>query len=195
MSCAWAATSPRTIVRTTEAAASRAAHVAGVSPRVHYADSNALVIGFVERRTLKPEDVRAPENHARLVDLIKPAHREIPKHFRGPAPLFWVFQVVHHYDLTLREIRSPHVSALTAFARMAERLEQAVGPIDIVFGHNDMLAANLLDDGERLWLVRLGICRIQFAAFRPGRSRLEQRSLRRSRRTHDGALFRAPDRS
>jgi thiamine kinase-like enzyme len=141
------------IVRTTEAAASRAAHAAGVSPRVHYADSNALVIGFVEGRTLKPEDVRAPENHARLVDLIKRAHREIPKNFPGPAPLFWVFQVVRHYDRTLRELRSPHVSALTAFARMAERLEPAVGPIDIVFGHNDMLAANLLDDGERLWLV------------------------------------------
>jgi thiamine kinase-like enzyme len=141
------------IVRATEAVASRAAHAAGVSPRVHYADSNALVIGFVEGWTLKPEDVRAPENHARLVDLIKRAHREIPRHFQGPAPLFWVFQVVRHYDRTLRELRSPHVAALTAFARMAERLEQAVGPIDIVFGHNDMLAANLLDDGERLWLV------------------------------------------
>ena len=64
-----------------------------------------------------------------------------------------MFQVVRHYDRTLRELRSPHVSALTSFARVAERLEQAVGPIDIVFGHNDMLAANLLDDGERLWLV------------------------------------------
>jgi thiamine kinase-like enzyme len=141
------------IVRTSEAAASRAAHAAGVSPRVHYADSAALVIDFVDGRTLTPEDVRAPENRARLVDLIKRAHREIPKHFRGPAPLFWVFQVVRHYDRVLREFRSPHVSMLSALAPMAERLEQAVGPIDIVFGHNDMLAANLLDDGQRLWLV------------------------------------------
>jgi len=141
------------IVRTTEATASRAAHAADVSPRVHYADSNALVIDFVDGRTLTPEDVRAPENRARLVDLIKRAHREIPKHFPGPAPLFWVFQVVRHYDRVLREFRSPHVSMLPALARMAERLEQAVGPIDIVFGHNDMLAANLLDDGQRLWLV------------------------------------------
>ena len=141
------------IVRTTEAAASLAAHAAGVSPRVHYADSNALVIAFIEGRTLTPEDIRAPENHARLVSLIKRAHREIPKHFRGPAPLFWVFQVMRHYDRVLREMHSPHVSSLPALARMAERLERAVGPIDIVFGHNDMLAANLLDDGERLWLV------------------------------------------
>ena len=52
------------IVRTTEAAASRAAHFAGVSPRVHYADSNALVIGFVEGRTLKPREIAAVELHA-----------------------------------------------------------------------------------------------------------------------------------
>jgi thiamine kinase-like enzyme len=141
------------IVRTTEAAASRAAHAAGVSPGVRYADANALVIDFIEGRTLTAEDVRAAGNHPRLVDLIRRAHREIPKHFPGPAPLFWVFQVVRHYDRVLRELHSPHVSSLPALGRMAERLEQAVGPIDIVFGHNDMLPGNLIDDGERLWLV------------------------------------------
>ena len=65
------------IVRTTEAAASRAAHAAGVSPRVRYADANALVIAFVDGRTLTSEDIRAPENHARVVDLLRRAHREI----------------------------------------------------------------------------------------------------------------------
>ena len=35
----------------------------------------------------------------------------------------------------------------------AARLEAAVGPIDVVFGHNDLLAANFIDDGRRLWLV------------------------------------------
>ena len=141
------------IVRATEAAASRAAHAAGVAPGVRYADSNALVIDFVEGRTLTVEDIRTPGNHARLVDLIRRAHHEVPKHFQGPAPLFWVFQVVRHYDRVLRDLHSKHVATLPALARAAERLESAVGPIDIVFGHNDMLAANLLDDGERLWLV------------------------------------------
>ena len=103
------------IVRTTEAAASRAAHAAGVSPRVHYAEPNALVIDYVEGRTLTPEDVRAPQNRARIVDLIKRAHREIPRHFSGPAPLFWVFQVARHYDRacakwTARMLRRCHLS-------------------------------------------------------------------------------------
>ena len=36
---------------------------------------------------------------------------------------------------------------------MAARLEAAVGPIDLVLGHNDLLPANILDDGGRLWLI------------------------------------------
>jgi thiamine kinase-like enzyme len=35
----------------------------------------------------------------------------------------------------------------------AAQLDQAVGAIEVVFGHNDLLAANLIDDGQRLWLV------------------------------------------
>ena len=33
------------------------------------------------------------------------------------------------------------------------RLERATGPVDLVFGHNDLLAANIIDDGRRLWLI------------------------------------------
>jgi len=36
---------------------------------------------------------------------------------------------------------------------IAAKLEKAVGAIEPVFGHNDLLAANFIDDGARLWLV------------------------------------------
>ena len=32
-------------------------------------------------------------------------------------------------------------------------LEAIVGPVDVVFGHNDLLPANFIDDGKRLWLI------------------------------------------
>ena len=35
----------------------------------------------------------------------------------------------------------------------AAHLESAVGPVEIVFGHNDLLAANFIDDGDRIWLI------------------------------------------
>ena len=41
----------------------------------------------------------------------------------------------------------------TICLRAPSALETAVGPIDVVFGHNDLLAANFIDDGKRLWLV------------------------------------------
>ncbi|HTO80378.1 MAG TPA: phosphotransferase, partial [Methylocystis sp.] len=39
------------------------------------------------------------------------------------------------------------------FLERAQRLERAVGSIDLIFGHNDLLAANFIDDGARLWLI------------------------------------------
>ena len=35
----------------------------------------------------------------------------------------------------------------------AQTLEHAIGPIDLIFGHNDLLPANFIDDGRRLWLI------------------------------------------
>jgi thiamine kinase-like enzyme len=141
------------ILRANETAASRAAHAADVSPEVVHAEPGVLVLAFVEGRTLAPEDVRDPRRLPALVDLVRRAHRDIPRHLRGPAPMFWVFHVLRDYARTLREGASPHLPLLARLAAEAERLERIVGPIDVVFGHNDLLAGNLIDDGARLWLI------------------------------------------
>ena len=68
--------------------------------------------------------------------------------------LFWVFHVVRDYAHTLAEARERrHGPGVAARRACGERLERAVGPIELVFGHNDLLAANFIDDGKRLWLV------------------------------------------
>lgn len=141
------------IVRKNELAASRAAAAAGVAPAVVHAEPGVLVLAFVEGQTFTPEDVRNPENLQRIVKLVRRAHREIPKHLRGPGVLFWVFHVVRDYEHTLIEAQTRNMALLKTLAARSEELEQAVGPIDLVFGHNDLLAANIIDDGDRLWLV------------------------------------------
>jgi thiamine kinase-like enzyme len=141
------------IVRTNELAASRAAHAAGLSPAVIHSEPGILILEFIEGKTFKPEDVRDPRNLDRLVDLVRRCHHEVPKHLRGPAPIFWVFHVVRDYAHTLREGNSRHSHLLMRLLDRAAVLETAVGPVDIVFGHNDLLAANILDDGRRLWLL------------------------------------------
>jgi thiamine kinase-like enzyme len=141
------------VLRSFELAASRAAHAAGVSPEVVHAEPGAMVFRYVEGRTLTPEDVRAPAMLARIVPLLHTVHRAIPKHYCGPTPIFWVFQVLRDYAARLAEDGHRLVAELPRYMTAAEQLEQAVGPVKIAFGHNDLLAANLIDDGTRLWLV------------------------------------------
>jgi thiamine kinase-like enzyme len=141
------------IVRSHELAASRAAHAAGVSPEIVHAEPGALVMPFIAGRTLTPEDVRDAATLPRLVELVAKAHRDIPKHLRGAPAMFWVFHVVRDYAHTLKAGGSAHLPRLPALLEAGEALERAVGPVEIVFGHNDLLAANFIDDGSRLWLI------------------------------------------
>jgi thiamine kinase-like enzyme len=141
------------ILRFNELAASRAAHAAGLSPEVIHAEAGAMVLRYVEGRTLTPADVRVPDMLGRIVELIKRAHTEIPRHLRGPALIFWVFHAIRDYAASLRELRSPYRERLPELLDCAARLERDVGAIELVYGHNDLLAGNLIDDGSRLWLI------------------------------------------
>ena len=42
---------------------------------------------------------------------------------------------------------------LPRFLEINRELEGTVGEIKLVFGHNDLLAANFIDDGDRIWLI------------------------------------------
>lgn len=141
------------ILRFNELAASRAAFAAGVSPAVLHHEPGALVIDFVEGRTLSAEDLRQRPMLEEALTLVSRAHREIPRHLRGPALVFWVFHVLRDYAGSLRDGGSRHLPLLPGLLDDAARLESAVGPIDLVFGHNDLLPANFLHDGQRLWLI------------------------------------------
>jgi thiamine kinase-like enzyme len=141
------------VLRFNEAAASRAAHAAGLSPEVVHQEQGALVLRFLEGRTLTPEDVRRPETLEGILPLVKRCHRELPRHLRGPTLAFWVFHVVRDYAHTLGEAGGARVAGLPRLLEIAETLERAIGPVELVFGHNDLLAGNLLDDGKRLWLI------------------------------------------
>ena len=141
------------ILRWHELAASRAAHAAGISPAVLHAEPGVLVLDLVEGRTFGPADVRQRHNLERILPLLRRVHRDLPRHLRGPTLAFWVFHVLRDYAAALADVRHRLVGELPGLLARAERLERAVGPIDLVFGHNDLLAANLIDDGARLWLV------------------------------------------
>lgn len=141
------------IMRFNEHAASRAAHLAGISPAVLHSGPGIMVLRYIEGETLCAQDICKPEILPRVVALIQRCHHDIPAQLRGPALTFWVFQVLRHYTHTLNQANSPWCDQFPRLTSIAAQLEQDVGDISLVFGHNDLLPANLLNDGERLWLI------------------------------------------
>lgn len=141
------------IMRFNELSASRAAHAAGISPKVVFAEEGLTVLEFIESHTFSEQDVRQPENLSKIVELLKKCHTDIAHHLRGPALMFWVFHVIRDYGATLDEAGSGHGSLVSQLVEIGNQLEREAEPFTIAFCHNDLLAANILDDGERLWLI------------------------------------------
>ena len=141
------------VMRFNELAASRAAFEAGISPKVVYAEPGALVLRYIEGRALTPQLVRDPGLLPAALVLVKRCHEHVPRHLRGPALMFWVFHIIRGYAIELQARASRHAGLLRELLDRAERLERDLGPVSIVFGHNDLLPANFIDDGKRLWLI------------------------------------------
>ncbi len=141
------------ILRFNEVSASLAAHAAGLSPAVLHHEPGVLVLDFIHGRTLAAADLHQPDTLDAALGLVARAHRDMPRFLRGPTLAFWVFHVLRDYAATLREGDSPHAPRLPALLDEAASLESAIGPVDLVFGHNDLLPANFIDDGTRLWLL------------------------------------------
>jgi thiamine kinase-like enzyme len=141
------------IMRFNELAASRAAFAAGVSPEVVHAEPGALVLRFIDGVTYGEADVRGAQAAGKIVPLLRKVHHDVPRHFQGPMLALWAFQVVRGYAVTLHQGNSRMIGEVPRYLEINGELEAALGPTPMVFGHNDLLPANFMDDGERLWLI------------------------------------------
>ena len=109
-----------------------------------------LVVEWVDARTWTPADVADEGNLRRLAAACRVLHA-------GPrfARDFDMFAVQARYLAVVRDrgFRLPerYEEFLPAFGRVGAAL--AVRPLPTVPCNNDLLAANVLDDGERLWLI------------------------------------------
>jgi len=138
-------------MRFNELAAAKAAAQAGISPLVVWSGPGVMVSQLLPGRTLTPEEVRMPENRRRIVELLKTCHAGA--FLRGPLLAFWVFHINRSYIADLTEAGSRIAKDLPGLSTLNDALERRVGKVDVVFGHNDLLAGNIFNDGTRLWLL------------------------------------------
>ena len=142
------------VLRRHEPLVAHAAHAIGLSPEVVHAEPGLMVSRFIDGRTLEADDLRDPRYLAATVHLLRRCHQHMRPQWQLPAPRFGVFDVVRAYGGEL-QARAEHLlqGRLEDLLALARSLETSVAPMPAVFCHNDLLAANLLDDGERLWLI------------------------------------------
>ena len=141
------------VMRFNELEASIAAAKVGLSPNVAYHSPGVLILDFIEGKTLSETDIRQDAYLERILPMLHRCHRELTQQIRGPALIFWVFHVIRDYLGTLQDDGSRLNDMLPALQEKGAALEAAVGSVDLVYGHNDLLAANFIDDGSRLWLI------------------------------------------
>jgi thiamine kinase-like enzyme len=140
------------IDRDAEHAASIAAARVGAGAPVHdyLPAEGVLVVGFIPGRTFTEADLRDPANLPRVARACRLLHA-------GPRCVrdFDMFDIQRHYLAIVRErgFRLPagYLDFMPQVAQLAKCLEiQAEGTVPC---NNDLLPGNIIDDGERLWLI------------------------------------------
>jgi len=134
------------VYRDRELMTARAAHAAGFAPEMVYAEPGLMVSRFVEGRVYGIDDVRA--NIPRIAEFLTRFHRQMPAAISGAGFIFWVFHVNRDY---VRQLAGDRRAA--QWLTINDELEAAQLPLPIQFGHHDLLPANIIDDGRRLWLI------------------------------------------
>src|SRR5262249_14980602 len=106
------------------------------------------VTRFIDGRVLEAADVREPVVLGRVAEALGRVHRGPPIPGR-----FSAFRTVEAYrDLALAH-RVALPPALPDWLALARRIEAALPPDPLVPCHNDLLAANFIDDGARIRIL------------------------------------------
>jgi thiamine kinase-like enzyme len=128
------------------------AAAAGVgAPVIEYLPQDrVLVLGFVEGRTLTNADVAEPATLTRIAAVCRSLHGA-PR-FAGDFDMFEV-QARYYATATGAGMRIPAgydelMPAFTAARKALAARDEGTVPCN-----NDLLAANFIDDGERIWLI------------------------------------------
>jgi thiamine kinase-like enzyme len=140
------------IDREAEYANSRAAAECGASPRVveYVPGASLLVIEFLPGDTLTAEDIRRADNLPRIAEVCRRLHS-------GPRFIndFDMFDLQRGYlrTVTERGMRLP-----TGYRDFEPHLQRTRAALSVrgsatVPCNNDLLAANFIDDGARLWII------------------------------------------
>jgi thiamine kinase-like enzyme len=138
------------IDRRSEHGAAVVAAEIGVGPEVvaFVEPEESLVTRFVAGSPIEPDAVRTGETIARVARALRAIHDGPPVPGR-----FDSFRVVEAYRDTVLAHGRPEPAGYARAKAVADRIEAARGRREACPCHNDLLAANFIVDGDRIWIV------------------------------------------
>ena len=139
------------IFRQNEISVSKAASLAGVSPKFVHSEEGITVFEYIQSTTYNADLII--KNLDKIIEVIKKIHTTIPQYLEGQPPLFWVFHVIQHYANFLKINNSSYSNLLEDFHNKSMYMNKLASPYDIVFCHNDFLAANFIENESQIWVV------------------------------------------
>jgi thiamine kinase-like enzyme len=140
------------IDRRNEVACHQAASSLGIAPEVIHHEDGLLISRLVPGTTLTAADLREQSMMARLAALLGQLHRGWDA-LSGEVLYFCPFQTVRTYARTAQRLKAGLPGDLAALLEDSRELSRRIAPFRPVLCHNDLLPANLIDDGRGLWLV------------------------------------------
>ena len=143
------------ISRHNELTCARIAADLGVAPAIVYAGQGVMVAEFIVSVPLKIQGVTEAGQSAivRVAETIRRIHAA-GANVVGALQYFSPFQVAHTYiaDARAHGLALPGDGADQLLSQVQE-LEKAIPPFQPTFCHNDLMPGNLLDAGDRLWVI------------------------------------------
>ncbi len=133
------------IDRRNEVACQTAAHALGVAPEILHEEPGVLVSAYLDARPLRPEEVGRPDVLNRLASELRLLHggwRQVS----GMILFFGPLQTVLTYARTATDLGASRPKELSTWLADAQELAGRLRPFRPVLCHNDLLAANLLDE-------------------------------------------------
>jgi thiamine kinase-like enzyme len=139
------------IDRRREYACTVSAHGCGAAPEAvaFFEDTGILITRFIAGQELPEEDMHQPPMLRRVAEAIRRYHT-------GPGfpGTFSPFQTVRDYLAWSAPRGAPLPERFDWMLAQANRLEAALGPPDPPRPcHNDLLRANFIADGDRVWII------------------------------------------
>jgi thiamine kinase-like enzyme len=136
------------IDRDDEHGAALVAAAIGVGPEVVGYVDGSLVTRFVEGAPVPPDEISSEPTIRRVARMLRAIHDGPPVPGR-----FDSFRVVETYRETVLARGLPAPAAYAEAAVAAQEIERALGSRSPCPCHNDLLNANFIANGDRLWIV------------------------------------------